>query len=614
MRRSAVPLAALALLAAGCATRPPPPPAPRPELRYYVKPASQNPSLLAVTLVVENIRSDSLELTFPVWLPGDFRPIEPGKWVEDVRAYDRATAELPVRRLGPNLWRVYPRAAPYFLVSYTLHPVRPDGFKRSSISELTATGGFFTGAVAFGYLKGLENYPLSVTFELGSRTPVVCTLEEKDPGRYVAEGAFELAQAGCAYGTRMRELRENVGGVRHRLVLVAPPAFATDSLMRVLQDVTAAQELLFPRPPYPEYTFFVHFVDRAEVGLGASPLLRGSAYYLPEIHPDRIRSSEIPYLLAHQLFHARNLWLFPPAELDRPPLDKPVTARGLWLVEGLAEHYARVLLARGRVLPRAEIYAAISHDIGALEVRPEAARTNLETASVGATHRADRDVLDPLALKSPLAALALDVQLRRSTGNAFGADSLLRWLEGGAAGPRVVPYDSIVSWVVRLGGPPVRSLYTGAIAGSQNLPYAEILAAAGLELATSEVEELNLGASLLPDGGGGFVFRNVDPNGIGGRMGLRSGDRLLSVNHQPVSPHNLFPLLAVLADLRSGLRVGKPLAISVQRGGTKLDLTGSLAPWTRKVKTVVESERASPAATALREAIFGGERGSAPGG
>jgi predicted metalloprotease with PDZ domain len=598
-----------ALAAASCAPRPTAPPPPRPDLRYYVRPAEKAP-LLQVSLVAENLKSDSLDFTFPVWLPGDFRPIEPGKWVEDVRAYDRATVELPVRRLGANLWRVYPRGAPYFLVTWTLHPVRPDGFKRATISELAHDGGWFTGAVALGYLKGLETYPATLTFELAAgRGPAICSLEEDGPARYRAADAHELAGAGCAYGPRLRELRTTAAGVPHRVVLSAPAGFAPDSLLRVVRDVVDAQARLFRAVPYPEYTMFLHFVEPAMLGLGGTPLFRGSAYYLPEVPAHAVRGSGIPALLAHQLFHAWNLWTFPPADLERPALDRPVVSRALWLVEGLAEHYARVSLARAGVLPRNAAYDAVARNLRALAAEPAASRANLETASVAATRGETRDVLDPLALKSPLAVLALDVETRRASGNAFGLDSLLRRLEGGPDGePWVAPYDTLVAAVIGLGGPAVRSLYASAIAGSGALPAAEILAAAGLDVQVREIEEATLGASLVPDTSGAFVFRNVIAHGIGGQMGLRTGDRLIAVNAQPVTRDNLLPLLAVLADLRSGQRVGKPIAVRVERHGREVELRGSLVPWRRQVTVVTEDSAATPAETAVREAIFAGRR------
>ncbi|HEY7530712.1 MAG TPA: hypothetical protein VIC56_08565 [Gemmatimonadota bacterium] len=609
--RPAAALAALVAgsLAASCAPRPETPPPPRPDLRYYVRPADEAP-LLQVSLVAENLKSDSLDFTFPVWLPGDFRPIEPGKWVEDVRAYDRATVELPVRRLGPNLWRVVPRGAPYFLVTWTLHPVRPDGFKRATISELAHDGGWFTGAVALGYLKGLENYPATLTFELAAgRGPAVCSLESDGPARYRASGVHELAQAGCAYGPRVRELRTTAAGVPHRVVLSAPAGFAPDSLLRVVREVVEAEAGLFRTLPYPEYTIFLHFVDPATLGLGGTPLFRGSAYYLPEVPSRAIRGSGIPALLAHQLAHAWNLWTFPPAELARPALDQPVVSRALWLVEGLAEHVARVSLARAGVVPRRETYETLARNLRALAAEPAAARANLETASVAATRAETRDVLDPLALKSPLAVLAVDVETRRASGNAFGLDSLLHRLEGGAGGePWVAPYDSLVAAMIGLGGPAVRTLYASAIAGSGALPAADVLAAAGLDVEVREIEEANLGASLVPDTSGAFVFRNVIAHGIGGQMGLRTGDRLLAVNAQPVTRDNLLPLLAVLADLRSGQRLGKPLAVRVERDGREVELRGNLVPWRRQVTTVAEDSAASPAAAAVREGIFAGRR------
>ena len=80
------------------------------------------------------------------------------------------------------------------------------------------------------------------------------------------------------------------------------------------------------------------------------------------------------------------------------------------------------------------------------------------------------------------------------------------------------------------------------------------------------------------------------------------------MNHSPSPPYDPAALLAVTADLRSGLRKGKPLRLRVERGGRETDLTGTLDPWTRQVLTIVEDESASGAQAAVREGIFSGER------
>jgi C-terminal processing protease CtpA/Prc len=104
------------------------------------------------------------------------------------------------------------------------------------------------------------------------------------------------------------------------------------------------------------------------------------------------------------------------------------------------------------------------------------------------------------------------------------------------------------------------------------------------------------------------VFRDIVPQGLGGRIGLREGDRLVGVNGQPVALDNLLPILAVLADLRSRLRDGESFRIEVERGGQRVELKGYLEPWTRTVTSVVEDERATARETAVREAIFSGAR------
>jgi predicted metalloprotease with PDZ domain len=235
---------------------------------------------------------------------------------------------------------------------------------------------------------------------------------------------------------------------------------------------------------------------------------------------------------------------------------------------------------------------------------------------MAAGRRGDREALGPLALKSSVAALAVDVDLRRASANAYGADSLVHWLERlGSASPsvpRTIPYDSIVSRMLDLGGTSLRTLYASGIAGGGRLPYADILAGAGLELASRQVEDPSLGASLVSDGRGGFAFRNLVQGGLADRMGIRAGDRLVSVNGQPVSADNLLPIMAVVADLKSRLREGEPFRVEVERSAATVELEGKLEAWTRTEAIVVEEDRPSRAEAVAREAIFAGRPGQAP--
>ena len=93
-------------------------------------------------------------------------------------------------------------------------------------------------------------------------------------------------------------------------------------------------------------------------------------------------------------------------------------------------------------------------------------------------------------------------------------------------------------------------------------------------------------------------------------MGVRSGDRLLEVNRQPVAADNVLPIMAVLADLRSGVRRGETVRVQVSRGGKPVELTGKLEPWMREMRVIAESPSASATQVEIRERLFGPSRGA----
>jgi len=269
-------------------------------------------------------------------------------------------------------------------------------------------------------------------------------------------------------------------------------------------------------------------------------------------------------VMAHEFFHLWNVLRIRPQSLEPVDHTREQPTDTLWFAEGVTSTIAAYTLVRTGLWSRDAFYRDLAAQIAELESRPARGYQSVEDASISTwlekypTYRS-RDSSISYYNKGQLLGLCLDILLRDSTGNRESLDTLLRAMNRRYAQQHKFYADTpaIQALAEELAGRDLSDFFRRYVAGTDQVPFEEILARGGFTLQSEERTFADPGFLARRSGTAGLVVTEVTPGSPAERAGLLRGDAILAVNgHEaPANPRQWFVGLASGDSLR--LRVGR---------------------------------------------------------
>lgn len=438
-----------------------------------------------VQMTITGWTGPRLTLRLPVWTPGSYMVREFSKHVGRVNwvgpdgpvpipKQDKATwiLDLP----GPDARDI---VVTYEVYAYEL-TVRS--------SHLDATHGYFNGATLFLYVDGCLNRPIRLTIEPPTGWEVATALEAipEAPAAhtYSAPDYDTLIDSPVEIG-RFDLHRFAVREIPHELAIWGGGFLDTTRIIRDLTRIIEETANLFGGTlPYARYLFIVHVTQDAWGGLehrnSTTIAVPRFADQKPEDY-DRMLA-----LFAHEFFHLWNGKRLRPEVLGPFDYQAEVYTPLLWVVEGLTDYYAWLVLSRSRVVPAERVLAHWADSWQRLAATPGQLHQSLSEASFDAWikyYRPDSDSPNSTVsyyTKGALAGLFLDLSIRRATNGQSSLDTVMArlWREYGETG---YPASAVGKALAAIGGPEVKAAMDRYVDGLG--PWDEtVLAWAGLRL------------------------------------------------------------------------------------------------------------------------------------
>jgi predicted metalloprotease with PDZ domain len=608
-----------------------------PALAYTVRVDTADVRAYAVTLDVERPPLDadgaSTTLAFARWAPGAYRLAEFGRYAGEMtatwggrpaivtRSADGGTARVT---FGDGRRGTRPPAGARLRVAYRVS-LGPGGHVPNNRSFLGPRGGLFDGPLTYAFLPGRERLPARVRWEVPAGWQLVTGLEPtSDPRAFVARSVDVLLDAPVLAGPApaLRSWRFAVDGVPHRVALWSgadATPFDTARCVAVADTIVRTARALMGELPYREYAFL--FVDGAGGGLEHlnSTTIGVST---PRLARDPAASAEVT---AHEFFHLWNVKRLRPVELGPFDYGRAVRTPNLWWSEGVTDHFSAALLRRAALVDSAGAVADLEDALGSWLNNPAATRVSPERSSLTAWDRPDVNGGYAISyyLQGRLLGDLFDLAIRDATGGARGLDDALRALYDAHAGARGFVAADVERAARGACACDLAPVFAAHVRAARPVDWDRWLGLAGWRLDTlrgvvadsAGRPRPDLRASAVGYGGIGSAGGQAGepprlsiptPEGAWYRAGLRTGDRLATVNGRPVASPEAFR--AALA----GARVGDTVAVQATRDGRPVRAAVVLAPYTA-LRTRL---RDLPAPTArqrlVRQAWLRGPEGGAP--
>jgi predicted metalloprotease with PDZ domain len=354
--------------------------------------------------------------------------------------------------------------------------------------------------------------------------------------------------------------------------------------------------------PFERYTFILHFGK----GTGGGGMEHANSTAIG-VHSDEY----LPGVAAHEFFHLWNVKRIRPASLDPVDYTKEQYTRALWFAEGVTNTYGSYTLVRSGIWSKEQFYADLGEQITELEGRPANRWQSAEQSSLDAWLEKYPLYNQPefsvsYYTKGQVLGDLLDILIRDRTGNAKSLDDVLRLMNTNFAKREKTYRDSLDVQLTAetIGGGSFEEFFRKYVAGTDPLPYQQILALAGLALRTVERRRPALGFFAEHDPSGPFVVSTVDSEGPATQAGLHAGDVILNWNGG-AAPGRVEHWL-------QEQKAGDLLKLRVRREDKEISLEFRLGENKETLYEVMEVSHAGEKARHIREGMLRGEASAIP--
>lgn len=529
---------------------------PRLAVSYAVDVTSPESGKIRVTMTVRNNVEDEVKVAIPAWAPGAYRIVKYSRSVWNVEASGKDGRKLELATLDDQTWRVKTGGVDRFAVSYDLTVDR----NRMDKDHL-----FIAGPDTYLYLVNRKDAPCSVAFSLPEGWKVGTGLDADGPV-YRARDYDTFIDCPTELG-KFERFSFEADGATFEIVIHSTGPVDGAKIGEMCRRIVVSQNRMFGGPPpFKRYVFLYHFKNQTG-GRGLEHLNS------TDISMPYAAIKFDPYLAAsvtsHEYFHLWNVKRIRPVELGPFDYAGIVRSKALWMCEGVTSYYGDRTLAHCGIWKEQQYLDHLAGEIENLQNNPDRKVTSVEKASQSVWDRKDYPRVDYYN-KGELLGLLIDLKIRTASGGRKTFDDVVRRLydqyvvgptkEG--KGPIGVGYpeDGILKALNEVTGSDWKQFYADYISGVEELPYKEVLEAAGLAPAISIIDTADLGLDLR---GTTVVF--VSAGGEAAKVGVKQGDRISAVNEVEVTRTNL-------RDMMTKLVPGEDARLQFLRGEGKYDV------------------------------------------
>ncbi len=504
-------------------------------IRYAVSVVRPEQHFFHVTMTIPDVQN-AVVVQLPAW-NAVYGVRDFAHHLTGVRATDEASAPLAVAKLDKQTWRITGSGA--VTVRYASYWDEPGPFS----SQLNAAHAFVNLATVLMYVPERRGEDVRVSFDdLQPSWRLAVALPQGDPaagrtnsGAYVAPNYDALVDAPVEMSA-FEEFRLELDGPPVRVV-VHGDNWKREQLAEPLRRIIAYETQFMGGAPYEQYLFIYHVGSPTAGAGGGMEHANSTAIYIESV-------AHLINITAHEFFHLWNVKRIRPQSLEPVDYTREQWTPSLWFAEGVTSSYASFTLVRSGLWTRKQFYEDLAAQVTELESRPARRWQSAEEASLDAW-------LEKYALyrrpdfsisyynKGQLLGVLLDILIREATGNRASLDHVLRDLNDRFARRGRFYNDSadIRASVERIAGRSFEQFFARYVAGTEELPCAEVFARAGLVLKAAGSARAEFGFLAVRGPATQTVATQIEAGGTAALAGVREGDILLKLNGAPFPRH-----------------------------------------------------------------------------
>jgi predicted metalloprotease with PDZ domain len=545
-----------------------------------------------VTVKSPKIKTDEITYHIPKTVPGTYSQDNYGKYIEDVKAYDKKGNALNVIKKDTNSWTISNAKKLdkiTYLVNDTFDTEKGKGFGSEDVfspagSNIDAGKNIMLNTHCFvGYFTNYMAAPYKVTVSHPAELWGATSMKDQDPATtndlFVASRYAELVENPIMY-SKPNYNSFTVDDMEIQIAVYSPSGKITaeDITPDMKTMMMAQKKFLGPINSTKKYSILLYLSTMKEdaKGFGALEHPTATTVVFPEVMPKESLGEQLKDVVSHEFFHILTPLTVHSQEIQNFDYNDPKMSEHLWMYEGVTEYFANLFQINQDLIDEDEFYTRIAAKI-------EHASTLNDTMPF--TTMSKNVFVEPYKAqylnvyeKGALIGMCLDIIIRDNSDGKRGILDLMQKLSSEYGVSKAFNDEELFAKITQLTYPEVGDFLKTYVAGPTPIPYDKYLSRVGITKSTmksptsiflkGQTPYITVNQSTKEI----IVRPNIELNDFFTNLELKGGDIIVSVNDKNYSLENIYDLVMGSENWKEN----DPIALKIKRDGKEQLINGKV--------------------------------------
>ena len=545
-----------------------------------------------VTVKSPKIKTDEVTYHLPKTVPGTYSEDHYGRYVEDLKAFDKKGNLLKVTSIDKNSWGISSAKKldkiTYF-VNDTYDIETGKGFGSDEVfspagSNIDAGKNIMLNTHCFvGYFSNYMAVPYKVSVIHPAGLWGATSMTDQDPSTtndlFLTSRYADLVENPIMY-SKPEYTSFKVDDMDIQIAVYSPTGKITaESITPEMKTMMTAQKnFLGPVNSTKKYTILLYLSTMKEdaQGFGALEHPTATTVVFPEMMPKDELAKMMKDVVSHEFFHILTPLTIHSQEIQNFDYSDPKMSEHLWLYEGLTEYFANLFQINQGLITEEEFYTRISEKINS------ASKLN---DTMPFTTMSKNVLVEPYKTqylnvyqKGALIGMCLDIVIRENSNGQKGILDLMHKLSNEYGVSKAFNDDELFAKITQLTYPEVGEFLKTFVSGSTPIPYDTYLAKVGVSKTTNKVP-----ANVFLKGQVPYitvsqstkeikVLPNIELNDFYTNLGLKGNDILVAINDKNYSLENIYEMISDSEKWKEY----DPISVKINRDGKEQTINGKV--------------------------------------
>jgi predicted metalloprotease with PDZ domain len=565
-----------------------------------------------VTVLTPRIKTDEITYHIPKTVPGTYSEDNFGRYIDDLKAFDKKGNLLTVKKTDENSWSIANATALdkiTYLVNDSFDTEKGRGFGSDDIfspsgSNIDAGKNVMLNTHCFvGYFTDYMSIPYKVNISHPAELWGATSMTDLDSATvndlFVTSRYADLVENPIMY-SKPNYTSFAVDNMDIQIAVYSPNGKITaESITPEMKKVMTAQKHFLgsvnTTKKYSVLLYLSTMKDDAQ-GFGALEHPTATTVVFPEMMPAEALSKELKDVVSHEFFHILTPLTIHSQEIQNFDYNAPKMSEHLWMYEGITEYFANLFQINQGLIDESEFYTRIAGKI------VNAGKMN---DTMPFTTMSKNVLVEPYKTqylnvyeKGALIGMCLDIIIRENSNGKRGILDLMQKLSSEYGVSKAFNDDDLFAKITELTYPEVGDFLKTYVSGPTPIPYDTYLAKVGVTKSTSkiptnvflkgQVPYITVNQSTKEIN----IIPNIELNDFYTNLGIKGGDVLLAINDKTYTLDNIYEMIMESEKWKEN----DTISVKIKRDGKEQIIKG-------KVKLPYEEKQSFMATDATKETL-----------